>query len=73
MTRDDIIRELYRIASELVCGRGMPPEFLNDWDYRSKCPQSVEREIVRRTKLARETCGRHAEAIAKVIDQLGES
>ena len=48
---------LLQIAAEMVHGKGMPPEWIGDWDNIAKStPMKTKRQIERAAKESRQQC-----------------
>ena len=59
---------LIQLAAEMVHGKGMPPEFVTDWELPKTTPVTAKREILRATKEARDKCREWSRRIMEIVD-----
>jgi len=60
--------KLIQLAAEMVHGKGMPPEFVVDWNLPKTTPITTRREIHRRTNEARNQCCGWSQRIMAIVN-----
>jgi len=56
------------MAAEMVCGKGMPTEFVSDWDLPKTTPITAKREIEFQTTTARQQCRDWSRRLMEIVD-----
>jgi hypothetical protein len=68
MNQEQKKSRLIKLASEMVLCRGMPPEFVTDWDLPKTTPVTAKREILRATKEAHDKCREWSRRIMEIVN-----
>lgn len=68
--KDRIRSVLIQMAAEMVRGKNMPSEFIEDWELPRTTPKKVYRQIVEQSRASRGQCIEWSGTLRKVYDLL---